>query len=153
MIGEGPIKKITISYKKELYFEIFQLVVQSCDVSCRAQLIKHPLESGSPVIDNKVLEPRIITIRAFVGARDEETIRKLDKMWRNRRFSFYSITTRSDTYDNFCCEECSHTEGADKLDALEYTIRFSEILKATGRPKQPANEDDASTRNFGTVGA
>lgn len=147
MIGEGKVQKITI---KDI--DTLHLVVQSCDVTCRAQLIKHPVESGSEVFDNKVREPRVITIRAFVSAKDEGTIKALDKIWNDRRFHFYEITTRAGVFKDFCCEECSHTEGNDKLDALDYTIRFCEILKAIGRPKV-ASGDDASTQNFGTAGA
>lgn len=147
MIGEGKVEKITIQG-----IDTFHLVVQSCDVSCRAQLIKHPVETGSSVFDDKVLEPRVITIRAYVSAKDKATRDKLDEYWRNRGFRFYTITTRAGTFENFCCEECSHSEGNSKLDALDYTIRFCEILKATGRPKV-ASGDDASTQNFGTAGA
>ena len=147
MIGEGKVQKITIEG-----IEAFQLVVQSCEVTCRAQLIKHPVEDGTGVFDNKVREPRVITIRAFVSAKDRGTIGTLDRMWKNRTYRFYKITTRAGTYENFCCEECSHSEDSEKLDALDYTIRFCEILKATGRATA-ASGDDADTQNFGLAGA
>ena len=156
MIGEGKIQKIQIKgitgRSSSGGLETFQLVVQSCDVSRRANLIKHPVESNQQVFDNKVLEPRVITIRAYVSAKDQDTVRKLESIWSNRKFEFYTITTRADTYKNFCCEECSHSEGTEKLDALDYTIRFCEVLKARGRT-QPADVDDSSTQNYGSTGS
>ena len=153
MLGDGQVQKIQIlgsASKKGP--DIFSLIVQSCDVSCRADLIKHPVESGSWVFDNKVRQPRVITIKALVGAKDEETKKYLRGIWRNRTYEFYEIATREATYRNFCCEECSHNESADKMDALEYTIRFCEIIKATTR-NTVLDVDDQNATGYGAVGA
>ncbi len=146
MAGKGTVQKITIEG-----IGSYHLVVQSCDVTCRANLISHPVESGAKVFDNKVREPRTITIRALVSAIDQETIHALYMIWMNRSFSFYKITTRAGTYENFCCEECSHKEDAEKLNSLQYTIRFREIMMAS-KVQRTLGVDDTSVLSVGSMG-
>ena len=120
-----------------------RLHVTSCQVSSRSRLIKHPLESGVSVIDDKVQDPRTISIQAVVSASDGATKKALREMWRNRAFKFPTVKTRETTYKNFCCTECSHTESTERLNMLEYTIRFEEIMEAMKRAQAP-NPDDAN---------
>ena len=120
-----------------------KLYIASCQVASRARMIKHPIESGKTIFDNKILDPRTITIQASVYADDTVTKNSLRDMWRNRSYKFYEVSTREATYKNLACNECTHTENTEKLDMLEYTIRFEEVLKATTR-ESAANPDDAN---------
>lgn len=139
-----PSKLQTITIRgKSGSIEAFRLLVNSCNVSSRARMIKHPVESGHTVFDNKVLDPRMITIQADVYATDGSTKRALRAMWRNRTFDFYSIMTREAFYKNFSCTECSHIENSEKLDMLTYTIRFEEVMKVQTR-QEASSPDDAN---------
>lgn len=120
-----------------------ELYIASCQVSSRARMIKHPVESGGQIFDNKVIDPRMITIQASVYADDTLTKESLRKMWRNRTYQFYEVSTREATYKNLSCTDCSHTENTEKLDMLEYTIRFEEVLMPQTRTST-ASPDDAN---------
>lgn len=120
----------------------FSLHVNSCNVSSRARMSKHPIETGQTIFDNKVLDPRTITIQADVYATDGDTKRKLREMWRNRTYQFYSIMTREAFYKNFSCTECSHVENTEKIDMLTYTIRFEEVMKAQSRQNARSTDDE-----------
>lgn len=139
-MSERKIQEITI--KGEGVGDI-KLYIASCQVSSRARMIKHPVESGQGIFDNKVRDPRTITIQASVYADDTDTKNALRKMWWNRTYEFYEVSTREATYLNLACTECSHTENTEKLDMLEYTIRFEEVLKAQNR-EESSSPDDAN---------
>lgn len=131
-----------------------ELHVDSCRVSSVAQLIAHPIENGQQVIDNKVLNPRAIEIRAFVDADDETTKWALREMWRYRKYNFCTISTREAKYENFCCVECSHTENNQKLDMLEYSIRFQEIIANNwANTTDRGNPDDKNVTEYGREGS
>lgn len=140
-IEEQEIQEIVIGNIDPIY-----LHVTSCRVSSRARMIKHPIENGKTIFDNKVLDPRVISINAVVDAKDRDVQKQLREMWRERHYEFYTITTREAQYMNFACTECTHSESAEKLDVLEYTIQFEEVMMAKSRKEEveAASPDDAN---------
>ena len=122
----------------------------STNVNKRARMIRHPVESGGYVFDNKVIEPIKVTVScesyALPGRREFEALRtKLNEMWRNRTFNFYSVTTTEDSYDNMSLVGCSHRANAEKPDALDFNLEFEEVLLGSSTPAVPQNAEHATT--------
>lgn len=130
--------------------ELLNVNVESCRVAGRARLISHPVETGSPIFDNKVNEPTTISVRLIVDAADKKMASTLWGMKQDRRFSFCKVQTREAIYQNMCCVECAHDETAEMLDKMAYNIRFQEVMKAQKRAIYE-NPDDAPNEHLGRI--
>lgn len=111
-----------------------------------SRLIGHPVEDGTTVFDNKVVEPRRISVTGTVFYNDRDTFKKIDEMQQSKEFSFYMIESYSDAYYNMALERVSIRENAESPFAADVTLEFLEILKVKAQKQKPRDEADASTK-------
>ena len=111
-----------------------------------SRLIGHPVEDGTTVFDNKVVDPRRISITGTVFYSDRETFKKIDEMQQSKEFAFYMIESYSDAYYNMALERASIRESAESPFAAEVHLDFLEILKVKAQKGKPRDDADASTK-------
>lgn len=129
--------------------------VKQVNVRPNARIIKHPIETGGVVMDNKVLDPKTINIRvAVVWKADkshEKALSELDKLWEDRTYNFCSIRTRKQVYKNLKMVSEPHTETPDRFNVFEFDLQFEEMMFGTKIEAQPANADNSSTKSNGQI--
>lgn len=118
-----------------------------------ARMISHPVEDGSKIFDNKVIEPDRISVTGEVNYSDKETFSKLREMFKQKAFKFYDLRTFAD-YDGdefrkLSLMRLSPRQSSDNPYAAEVRIEFQKVLLArsssyTQTPQDPAN---ASTKS------
>ena len=111
-----------------------------------SRLIGHPVEDGTTVFDNKVVEPRRISVSGTVFYNDRETFKTIEEMQQSKDFTFYMIESYSDAYYNMALERASIRESAESPFAAEVNLDFQEILKVKSKKGKPRDDADAPTK-------
>ena len=113
-----------------------------------ARMIGHPVEDGTKVFDNKVIEPDRVSLHGVVYASDDDTQIKIDSMLRNRDFKFYSLVVSDGNmvYEPMSLVSVNHRESAEAPDAFDYTLDFQEVLLAGKTPVTAADPANESTK-------
>ena len=113
----------------------------------RARMIGHPVEDGTTVFDNKVVEPDRVSIVGEVYTSDDETMTKINEMLDSKEFKFYTISSLALDYTNMSLIGRQERQSAEHPDASEITLEFQEVLKVAASeqiPRDPANASTAS---------
>lgn len=138
--------------------KVFEVVVKN-----PSRVISAPIETGQRTFDNKVLDPREITVTgmcannpcAFSGGAavvGGEAKNVFKAMWKNRKFNFYSLTSPEAAYKNLILKDYTTKSSADRIDWTEYTLVFVEALLIQSRSeKKPANPEHGGSNNKGVV--
>lgn len=131
----------------------FSLAVMDVKVSPSARMIRHPVESGGTVFDNKLLDPITLEVEAIVDYDDTEAINAIYKMWRNRSFKFYTIQTWDGEYRKMSLVSCPHPETPDTMGSLSYHLVFQEaMLVGNASDKGKADKANESFQRSGRLG-
>ncbi len=122
--------------------------ILSASPRSHARMIGHPVEDGTKVFDNKVVEPDRLTLHGVVYASDDDTQMKIDSMLRNRDFKFYSIVVSDGNmvYEPMSVVSANHRESGETPDAFDNTIEFQEVLLAGKKPATSADPANESTK-------
>ena len=122
-----------------------------CNVGKSSRLTMSPIETGQKSIDNKVIEPIEVEIVGYVNCAngDDSGIAKINAMFMNRKFEFYSVTTREGAYDNLILQNAPHDEDVDRFDQVKYTLKFVEAMFIQGRQKGTSTSDNSKFVNSG----
>lgn len=98
-----------------------------------ANMIGSPVESGAINFDNKVIQPRKITITGYVLAEEiSSVLDKLNQMLKDKSFTFYSIVTKDSVLTNMAVVGIQNNGNNDKYDAVEVEVEFQEVLMDDG---------------------
>lgn len=128
--------------------EIFSITDVS--VTRSANAIKSPIETGTQIFDNKVIMPLEVTMRAIVKASNWQKVWEiLLRIYNDRTYTFYSVYTRGEIIDNLMLVGIDREETSDKFDAVDLTLKFTQIIYATEQAKQVDDQKDSSTKNTG----
>lgn len=115
----------------------------------RARMIRHPVESGGVVFDNKIVEPMHIDVRVVVNWKDTATLDMIERMIFNRSYRFCTIQIKGskDPYVNMELVSESHDESPERFDAYEYHLVFDEVMFGTKSENSPKDKANASTKS------
>ena len=112
---------------------------------------KTPIETGVINIDNKVIDPIKVVVVGLVNQEDWEDVNDyLDRKLVDRSFTFMSVQTKFDIFDNLILSKINSRETPDKYDVGEVTLTFTEILLDDAKGT-PSNSENSDTQNNGFV--
>ena len=88
------------------------------------KLFEHPLETGTVIIDHGILEPKQVSIQAYISINDDETLRDLEQLY----LSMTKMTLRSESkiIDNVVIKSKPKEITSSVLDKTLYSITFRE---------------------------
>lgn len=128
--------------------EIFSITDVS--VTRNANAIKSPIETGTQIFDNKVIMPLEVTMRAIVKAKNWQDVWEiLLRIYNDRTYTFYSVYTRGEIIDKLMLVGIDREETTDKFDAVDLTLRFTQVIYATEEAKKVDDKKDSNTKNTG----
>ena len=134
--------------------------VLTVNINRRARVISAPVETGQQSFDNKVLDPREVVIKgvcathpsAFHDGDSASAIKKLQAMWQDRKFRFYSITTPDRAMKNLILKDFLTSNSKETIDWTECTLVFIEaLLIQSNHSKTPANNENGPMSDGGVV--
>lgn len=130
--------------------------IKHLQVRPSARIIKHPIETGGVVMDNKVLDPRMINLKVVVTWKEDGShkavLQQLDEIWEDRFYQFCSVTTREGkVYKNLKMVTEPHTETPDRFNVFEFDLQFEEMMFGTKQDNQPADADNTDTKAKGQI--
>ena len=112
----------------------------------QARMIGHPVEDGTTIFDNKVIQPDHVSISGEIYTSESETMMKIQEMLRNKEFKFYTISGFALEYENMSLVSVQQRENAENPDTTEVTLEFQEVLKVSARAAIPREAENESTR-------
>ena len=88
------------------------------------KLFEHPIETGTVIIDHGILEPKQVSIQAYISIDDDETLRDLEQLY----LSMTKMTLRSESkiIDNVVIKSKPKEITSSVLDKTLYSITFRE---------------------------
>ena len=141
-------------YINNQYGDAINIDITHIEVNKHADAIDSPVESGTKVFDNKVIQPINISLEVVADAGNYAIHNIINTMLKNRTYQFYTIGTKEGVYENMMMIDASHTESDDKFDKIVYQLQFKEILIARSSSQsftigKLAKASDASTVSTG----
>lgn len=115
----------------------------------RARVIEHPVEDGSVIHDNKVIEPLKVRVRGYVEKHwFDDVSKQLSKLlyWRGSDYTWH-ITTRFTRYDNLVLTAMPHHETPDKLDVTEFSLELTQLMLAKSKSESVSDPSNASRKS------
>ena len=127
----------------------FKVIDVRSDLPTRVN--KTPIETGVINIDNKVIDPIKVVVVGLVNQEDWGDVNDyLDRKLVDRSFTFMSVQTKFDIFDNLILSNINSRETPDKYDVGEVTLTFTEILLDDAKGT-PSNSENSDTQNNGFV--
>ena len=116
------------------------------------KLFEHPIETGTVIVDHGILEPKQVTIQAYISLDDDETLRDLEQLY----LSMTKMTLRSESkiIDNVVIKSKPKEITSSVLDKTLYSITFREAdekepVYVAMPPKKVTRKATASKTNSG----
>jgi len=149
-----------ISYNGSVIAEIHVISVK---VNPNANITREPIESGVQIADNKVRNPRSITVSVYINGEDKDKVfDKLEAMYNDPLWNAAkgcpnsaTIETSWGKYENMVLTSNPHEEnGTDKFEHYYFDLEFSEVLyQKSVQTVVPVEPADKSTKSAGTAPA
>ena len=138
--------------------------VASVEMVDSARVIGAPVETGAISFDNKVIDPFTVIVTGHVLCGDPDpkkrqdglqAERKIDEMFLNRDFKFYSVSDLDDEYTDLILRRVRSKQDSQHPDWREYELQYVQAMMvqksySTSNPK-PQNAENTSTRQIGTA--
>lgn len=121
------------------------------EVGKHAEAINSPVETGTKVFDNKVIQPITVDMEVVAEAGNYAIHNIIDTMLKNRTYQFYTIGTKEGVYSNMMMVDASHTEEDSKFDKIVYKLQFVEILIASSSTQSFSVNKTASASDATTI--
>lgn len=126
------------------------------DIKETSMIMNHPVETGTILSDNHIINPIEINIPLFVNSEFYNLIYGQIKQAFIAATPF-SIQTRTAVYPNMIIADMPHVEDADVYNAVIIALHFKEVLyivpASVSAPTAPANFNPADAVNSNTVQA
>ena len=119
------------------------------DVTPRAKLMDHPLESGQITTDYKIILPLEIRMPVMIQqAYYRDTYQEIWNIWQTSEL--LTVQTRAGQYSNMIIAEPPHEEKPDQYDVITMNLHFRQV-PIVGTPSNyfPANPVQADTTILG----
>ena len=119
------------------------------DVTPRAKLMDHPLETGQIISDYKITLPVEVTIQLLIPALYyRDTYQEIWNLWQTS--TTLTVQTRVSSFGNMIISEQPHTETPEKFDAIVMELKFRQVLTPAQQPAfTPADPTQDDTQNNG----
>lgn len=126
---------------------IESLPVMKISIHSPTKVARHPVESGSVIMDNKVIQPTEIVAECFLYIADySDQIERLLAALDDKSDFTYEIRTKTDTHENLILEDMKEEHVKDKFDVVHITLNFVEMMpinvnvrQASGTQRKNAN--------------
>lgn len=135
---------------------IRDFTVETISISRLSKIIGTPVETGSKRFDNKVLDPKVITVVGYVNVYegDREAENRFRQMYESREYKFYKVVGKGsggeNLYENLMLQNYKTTEDPEKFELVHVTLEFLEVwISDQEEEKKPANSDDSKTVDQG----
>jgi len=138
-------------YINNQYGDSIDIDITRASVNKHAEAINSPVETGTKVFDNKVIQPIHIEMIVIADAGNYAIKNIIDTMFKNRTYQFYTLGTKEGVYENMMMVDASHTEEDDKFNKIVYSLQFVEIIIAKSSSasssisKNTSSSSDSST--------
>jgi len=116
----------------------------------RADLMEHPLEDGSSVVDHRVQRPTEIDLPVTIEGAENvtEVYAEIRLLWETG--AVLTVQTRAHTYTNMVIRDMPHDERADEFDNITIGLslleaKFVKAIYGGLAPKQVKSKPKAST--------
>ncbi len=116
------------------------------------KLFEHPIETGTVIVDQGILEPKQVTIQAYIAIDDNKTLRDLEQLY----LSLTKMTLRVEgkVIDNVLIKSKPREITSSVLDKTLYSITFREAQEVEPvyvamPPRKVTNKATASRVNSG----
>lgn len=124
------------------------------DVYEAAELMEHPLETGSLTADHIVFRPIEISLPLRVsGEHYKDTYAEIRSLYLTA--TLLTVQTRTGSYDSMIIERMPHRENGESLDSIDIELRLREAKFTapsfgTLPPRKVASKPQSSTKKKGT---
>lgn len=126
----------------------------AAEVRETSMVMSHPVETGTILSDNHIINPIEIQMLMFVSSDNYNLIYGQLKQAFVAANSF-TVQTRTGVYPNMIISDMPHREDSEMYDAIFIAIRFKEVLyvvpTSVSPATQPANFSPADPINSNTV--
>lgn len=107
------------------------LPVMHIKIHSPTKVATHPVETGSVIMDNKVIEPIEIeaTCMLYISAYNNWMDNLCNALY-NKSDQTYVIQTKTDLFEDLILEDMIEEQSKDKFDIVTLILRFRQMLKA-----------------------
>lgn len=124
-------------------------------VSETAQLMTHPLEDGSNIIDHRIILPIGLSLSMIIEPDNyRATYQEIRQLF--RQSTRFIVQTRTDNYSNLYLQSVPHEETPELFDTITIVMEFIEALFTAVQiqalpPDSVRDANDSSTLDRGEV--
>jgi hypothetical protein len=126
----------------------------TAEVRETSMVMQHPVETGSMIADNHIINPVEIHMPVMVDSKYYDSVYSQMKQAFVAATSF-SVQTRTGTYQNMIIANMPHREDPDLYDKITMGLHFKEVLyvvpTSVSQAPLPANYSPAAPANSNTV--
>lgn len=140
--------KVAIYAAEKFSDEVVGFKPFECIATLPSRVIKAPVEGGAMSFDNKVRDPKTVKIIGKIELLEDgasNAVQTIRKMYANRNFSFYSVSTKDSYFDKMILQSAIDRTDKSEFDLVTYELEFVEAMIVQGSSKKSydsANEDD-----------
>jgi hypothetical protein len=133
--------------------EIIGFKTMRVSIQKNARVIAAPVETGHTSFDNKVRDPTVVKVIGdiVIGDGTSSAISKLEEMFAERGFKFYSATDGVNYANNLILKDFPPLRDVGKYDIISVELGFVEAMLIQGQEDKTENEENSNTRDNGTV--
>lgn len=120
------IEDVVAVYDTDFYQLFADARAIKASVKPSAKLMKHPVESGNSIVDNRIVEPLTIELHFILLAETYiDTYNQILQTFNGS--SLLYVQTKTGIYGNMAMQACPHEEDPSKFDTIAITIPFEEV--------------------------
>lgn len=123
--------------------------IMRVSVNNNSRMIQHPVEDGGVVFDDKVIQPRTITVSCYIKYYEYKKIlgeNQFENMLAEREYKFFGVRTKEKTYRNLSLTRSSHNEVPEKFETFVFELTFTQVMLDKYKQPQCADKDNTSTK-------
>lgn len=95
-----------------------------------AKLMEHPVETGSTVVDHRIIHPKVIELSCLLTSEEfADVYQEIKNIWLNG--DTLTVQTRTDSYENMVIASIPHEESGDMTDGVTLAISLTEVKYIT----------------------
>lgn len=152
----GGVDTVAIFNDETLEQVFFEARPLKADVRETSQIMRHPVESGTMISDNHIINQIEINLLLFISAQDYNAIYTQIK----QAFisgTLFLVQTRTGVYRKMVIANMPHTEDPDMYDAITMNLHMVEVIYvlpiSVSSSNLPANYSPSAPANSNTVQA
>lgn len=120
-----------------------------------SRVIGAPVETGQMSFDNKVIDPTKAVVSGVIvidaQGKYKSTLAKLEKMFRNRDYTFYAVSDGATSVSGMMLTGFPTIRSVEQYDWISVELVFTEAMLIQKGNSTPLSGDDSTMRNIGYV--